>query len=322
MADYTLSPEGRWLTLRLRKGLVFSDGTPVTTDDVLFTLERAKGLSGPTASIIGTVSVTKVDDRTFTLTSPGSNFALPAILANPAFGILNSTAVKAARRHHRPRRQCQRLPVAALRGLGSLRHRERPRHVRGAARGQPAVVRAEAGLPRGSSCATSTRTTSSPSSGPAASTSPSTSRRARPTRSAPVPGLGGLGGHGHDDALELARLPRPRAQQGPQRMDRQPRLRRGGAPRPRPRRAGRRVASGSTPAAGLIPAGIVGALEDLAPNRRPADTPARHRAPASTGTPSPSSTTAPRPPSRRRPAPRRHRRTPPRPGRTAYPRPS
>ena len=95
MADYTLSPEGRWLTLRLRKGLVFSDGTPVTTDDVLFTLERAKGLSGPTAAIIGTISLTKVDNRTFTLTSPGSNFALPAILANPAFGILNSKAVKA-----------------------------------------------------------------------------------------------------------------------------------------------------------------------------------------------------------------------------------
>ena len=47
MAEYTLSPEGRWLTLRLRKGLVFSDGTPVTTDDVLFTLQRARGLSGP-----------------------------------------------------------------------------------------------------------------------------------------------------------------------------------------------------------------------------------------------------------------------------------
>ena len=95
MAEYTLSPEGRWLTLRLRKGLRFSDGTPVTTDDVLFTLERAKGLSGPTASIIGTISLTKVDNRTFTLTSAGSNFALPAILANPAFGIVNSTVVKA-----------------------------------------------------------------------------------------------------------------------------------------------------------------------------------------------------------------------------------
>ncbi|MFC7596266.1 ABC transporter substrate-binding protein [Terrabacter sp. GCM10028922] len=95
MAEYTLSPEGRWLTLRLRKDLVFSDGTPVTTDDVLFTLARAKGLPGPAQSILGTVSAVKIDDRTFTLSSPGSNFALPAILANPAFGILNAAAVKA-----------------------------------------------------------------------------------------------------------------------------------------------------------------------------------------------------------------------------------
>jgi peptide/nickel transport system substrate-binding protein len=94
MAEYTISPEGKWLTMRLRKDLVFSDGTPVTTDDVVFTIERAKGLGGPTAAMLGTVGVTKVDERTFTLTSPGSNFALPAILANPAFGILNAAAVR------------------------------------------------------------------------------------------------------------------------------------------------------------------------------------------------------------------------------------
>ncbi|WP_374971311.1 ABC transporter substrate-binding protein [Terrabacter sp. BE26] len=95
LADYTLSPEGRWLTFRLHKGVRFSDGTPMTTDDVLFTLERAEGLGGPVSSLLGQVSSVKVDDRTFTLSSPSSNFALPAILANPAFGILNSTVVKA-----------------------------------------------------------------------------------------------------------------------------------------------------------------------------------------------------------------------------------
>ncbi|MEW1951985.1 ABC transporter substrate-binding protein [Terrabacter sp. NPDC080008] len=95
LADYTISPEGRWLTFRLRKGVHFSDGTPMTTDDVLFTIERAKGLGGPVASLLGQVSTVKVDERTFTLSSPSANFALPAILANPAFGILNSTVVKA-----------------------------------------------------------------------------------------------------------------------------------------------------------------------------------------------------------------------------------
>jgi peptide/nickel transport system substrate-binding protein len=94
LAQFTISPEGNWLTLRLEAGRTFSDGTPITTDDVIFTLDRAQGLGGPTASVLGHITMTKVDDRTMTITSPGANFALPAILANPAFGILNSKVVK------------------------------------------------------------------------------------------------------------------------------------------------------------------------------------------------------------------------------------
>ena len=95
MAEYTMSPEGNWLTLRLRSGHVFSDGTAVTSDDVAFTLERVKGLGGAAATMLGNVAMRRIDDRTLILTSPDANFALPAILANPAFGILNSRAVKA-----------------------------------------------------------------------------------------------------------------------------------------------------------------------------------------------------------------------------------
>ena len=95
LAQYTISPEGKWLTLRLRADATFSDGTPVTTDDVIFTLNRAAGLGGLPATILGNLRMTKVDERTMTITSPSANFALPAILANPAFGILNSSAVKA-----------------------------------------------------------------------------------------------------------------------------------------------------------------------------------------------------------------------------------
>jgi peptide/nickel transport system substrate-binding protein len=95
LAEYTLSPEGNWLTLRLRSGRVFSDGSAVTSDDVVFTLERVKGLGGAAATMLGNVTMRRIDERTLILTSPDANFALPAILANPAFGILNSRAVKA-----------------------------------------------------------------------------------------------------------------------------------------------------------------------------------------------------------------------------------
>lgn len=95
LAQYTISPEGRWLTLRLRADATFSDGTPVTTDDVIFTLARAGGLGGAPSRVLGTITMAKVDERTMTITSPGANFELPAILANPAFGILNAAVVKA-----------------------------------------------------------------------------------------------------------------------------------------------------------------------------------------------------------------------------------
>lgn len=93
LAEWTMSPERNWLTLRLRPDATFSDGSRVTSDDVIFTLARARALGGTAAKLLGPVGFTKVDDRTLTVTVPGPNFALPALLANPAFGILNSDVV-------------------------------------------------------------------------------------------------------------------------------------------------------------------------------------------------------------------------------------
>ncbi len=95
LAEYTMSPEGNWLTLRLRRDRVFSDGTAVTSDDVIFSLERAQGLGAAAASLLGNVTIRRIDDRTVTITSPDANFALPAVLANPAFGVLNARLVRA-----------------------------------------------------------------------------------------------------------------------------------------------------------------------------------------------------------------------------------
>lgn len=95
LAEWTISPERTWLTLRLRPNVRFSDGSIITSDDVIYTLSRARGLGGAAAQLLGPISLTKVDDRTLTVTSPDTNFALPAVLANPAFGILNADVVKA-----------------------------------------------------------------------------------------------------------------------------------------------------------------------------------------------------------------------------------
>jgi peptide/nickel transport system substrate-binding protein len=95
LAEWSISPEGNWLTLRLRAGAKFSDGSPITSDDVIFSLARATGLGGPAADLLGPLTSARVDDRTVILTSPGANFTLPTVLANPAFGILNSEVLLA-----------------------------------------------------------------------------------------------------------------------------------------------------------------------------------------------------------------------------------
>ena len=285
MAEYTLSPEGRWLTLRLRKGLVFSDGTPVTTDDVVFTLERAKGLSGPAASIIGTVSTTKVDDRTFTLSSTGSNFALPAILANPAFGILNSSAVKAHGGTIGPadtaggylsQHSVGSGPyvIDSARGNSEVRLKANPLW-RGTKPAFPEIVVRNLDPKRQLSELRSggidlaldlSPSQSEAVTGESSSTITVTSMRSKSLVYLALNRNASLNRWTADPNFAEA-------------------VRRG-----LDREALSRVAAGSTPAAGLIPAGLVGALEDLAPSPAPTTS---GTGDAGTGTPAPSSTTSP-----------------------------
>lgn len=76
--SYTLGDGGRTYTFTLRKNAVFSDGTPVAADDIVFTVEKAQNAtlkSSKYADWSG-VSVTAVDSRTvrFTLARPYAPF--------------------------------------------------------------------------------------------------------------------------------------------------------------------------------------------------------------------------------------------------------
>lgn len=93
--SYTVSPDGKTLTLKLRQGATFSDGSPVTADDVVFSLNRVAGLKGNPSFLLAGVTVKKVDASTITLVSQKPNPALPFILPNPALGIVNSKVVQA-----------------------------------------------------------------------------------------------------------------------------------------------------------------------------------------------------------------------------------
>jgi peptide/nickel transport system substrate-binding protein len=93
--SYELSKDGKTMTLKLRKGATFSDGSPVTADDVVFSLNRVRDLKGNPSFLLDGVTVKKVDDATIELVSPHPNPALPFILPNPALGIVNSKVLQA-----------------------------------------------------------------------------------------------------------------------------------------------------------------------------------------------------------------------------------
>ncbi|MFI6706693.1 ABC transporter substrate-binding protein [Nonomuraea sp. NPDC050478] len=92
--SYELSDDGKVLTLKLKQGATFADGSPITADDVVFSLTRVRDMKGSPSFLLDGVEVEKTDDTTVTMTSEKANAALPYILPNPALGILNSDVVK------------------------------------------------------------------------------------------------------------------------------------------------------------------------------------------------------------------------------------
>ncbi|MDE1924762.1 MAG: peptide ABC transporter substrate-binding protein [Patescibacteria group bacterium] len=85
--SYTVSPDGKTYTFVLRPNATFHDGTPVTADDVVFTIGKAQdpALKSPQLANWEGVTVSEVDAHTveFTLKSPYAPF-----IENVTLGIL------------------------------------------------------------------------------------------------------------------------------------------------------------------------------------------------------------------------------------------
>ena len=75
--------------------MTFSDGTPLTSADVVFSLNRLKNLQGSGAFLLDGVTVTAPDAKTVVVKSKTPNPALLRILATPPTSILNSKVLKA-----------------------------------------------------------------------------------------------------------------------------------------------------------------------------------------------------------------------------------
>lgn len=94
IASYELSDEDRVVTLTMTGESTFSDGTPVTVDDVVFSLNRVKEIAGNPSFMLDGVEVEKTSDTTLTLTSAEPNPTLVYLLPNPSLGIVNAKVLQ------------------------------------------------------------------------------------------------------------------------------------------------------------------------------------------------------------------------------------
>jgi peptide/nickel transport system substrate-binding protein len=80
--DWKATSPTTWV-FNLRRGVKFSDGSPFTADDVVFSMERAKG-SGTTFKLYSNQmgQARKIDDYTVEFTTPKPNPTLPIVSTN------------------------------------------------------------------------------------------------------------------------------------------------------------------------------------------------------------------------------------------------
>ncbi len=80
----------------LRDGVTFEDGSPVTVDDVVFSLRRFKNLKGPFSFLLNGVTIEPGSGNSVVLRTEDSNVALPFFVSYPKMAIVQASKVRAA----------------------------------------------------------------------------------------------------------------------------------------------------------------------------------------------------------------------------------
>lgn len=94
LASWEQNDEATEFTFTLDGDRVFSDGSPIEAKDVVFSLQRIQGMADAKPNfLLGGLTIEEVDDKTIRFTSETPLLQLPAILANPALGIVNAHVV-------------------------------------------------------------------------------------------------------------------------------------------------------------------------------------------------------------------------------------
>lgn len=93
--SWKVSKDAKTFTFKLRRNVRFSDGTPLTSADVVFSYRRVINLKASPSFLLSGVTVSAPDTYTVVLKSKTPNPALLRIVPNPSLGIVNSKFVKA-----------------------------------------------------------------------------------------------------------------------------------------------------------------------------------------------------------------------------------
>jgi len=91
--DWTVAEDGLSVTLTMRDGIMFSDGSPITTEDVVWSLDRARNPENGIWNFLlaSVASVEAIDDKTVTIRLSQTD---PSIL--PALTVFNSAIMPKA----------------------------------------------------------------------------------------------------------------------------------------------------------------------------------------------------------------------------------
>lgn len=93
--SWNISPDGKTVTFQIRKGVEFSDGTPLTAKDVEYSFARLVNLKDSNSFLLAGIRLHRTGKYSVVLTSDTPNPALIRIVATPALAIINSKAISA-----------------------------------------------------------------------------------------------------------------------------------------------------------------------------------------------------------------------------------
>ena len=152
-ASFKASSDAKTYTFQLRKNVKFSDGTPLTSTDVVFSFRRLVNLKGNPSFLLAGITTSAKGPYTVVLKSKTPNPAIPVLVANTSLGVVNSKVVKAHGGSdavgRRQDGQGRGVHQHALRGQRPVRPEVVQHDLAGRDDGEPDVLGPEAEVPDG-----------------------------------------------------------------------------------------------------------------------------------------------------------------------------